>query len=193
MLGRFGRIFGGWGGAAELINVWRGCVGRTGSVKMRWRGWKASAPSGGSGLSGSPRGLGLALGAFISTNGKSVMGPDQVSSVLSKAEKWVGAAGRCGDGKTIKTTCHSAAATRARRGILRSTQHSLKKLPSRKFLGTRVQVRTAAMLLKMPWWKEPQATSSLGPSPVSRRTGTAAGLAAWPRRFNELLMWFRDI
>src|ERR1700731_1353164 len=26
-LGRFGRIFGGSGGAAELINVWRGCVG----------------------------------------------------------------------------------------------------------------------------------------------------------------------
>src|SRR6266704_2847713 len=27
MFGRFGRIFGGSGGAAELINVWRGCVG----------------------------------------------------------------------------------------------------------------------------------------------------------------------
>ncbi len=27
MFGRLGRIFGGSGGAAELINVWRGCVG----------------------------------------------------------------------------------------------------------------------------------------------------------------------
>src|SRR5437899_13048521 len=94
---------------------------------------------------------------------------------------------------TRKTTCHNAAARIARPGTRRSTQHSLKKLPSRKFLGTRVQVRTPAMLLKIPWWKEPQATSSLGPSPVSRRTGVAAGLAAWPRRFNELLMGFRDI
>ena len=42
----------------------------------------------------------------------------------------VGAAGRCRDGMTIKTTCHKAAASKARRGILRSTQHSLKKLPS---------------------------------------------------------------
>ena len=85
ILGRLGRIFGGSRGAAELINVWRGCVGRTGSVKMRWRGWKASAPSRGRGLAGSPRGLGLALGVFISTNGKSAIGPDQVSSVLSNA------------------------------------------------------------------------------------------------------------
>src|SRR5229473_7080744 len=160
---------------------------------MRWRAWKASAPSGGRGLSGSPRGLGLAFGDFMSTKGKSAMGPDQVSSVLSKAAKWVGAAGKRGDGMTIKTICHKAAATRARRGILRSTQHSLKKLPVRKFFGTRVQVRTAAMLLKMPWWNEPQATSSLGPWPVSRRTGLATGLAACPKRFRALLTWFRDI
>src|SRR5258708_1552693 len=85
-VGRLGRILGGSGGAAELINVWRGCVGCTGSVKMRWRGWKASAPSGGRGLAaGSPRGLGLALEAFISTKGKSWIGPDQVSSVFSNA------------------------------------------------------------------------------------------------------------
>src|SRR4029077_17513707 len=129
-----------------------------GSVKMRWRGWKASAPAGGRGLFASPRGAGLVFGDFMSTKGKSVTGPDQVSSVLSKAEKCVGAAGKRGDGIMTKTTCQRAAATRARRGILRSTQHSLKKLPSRKFFGTRVQVRMAAMLLKMPWWKEPQAT-----------------------------------
>src|SRR5438046_2945993 len=160
---------------------------------MRWRGWKASAPSGGRGFSGSPRGVGLALGAFISTKGKSVMGPDQVSSVLSNAGKWVAAAGRREDGMTMKTMCHKAAAKIARRGMRRSTQQSLKKLPSRKFLGTWVQVRTAAMLLKMPWWKEPQATSSLGPSPVSKRTGAAAGLVACPRRLRALLTWFRDI
>src|SRR2546421_2420465 len=84
ILGRFGRIFGGTRGAAELIRVCRGWFGWTGSVKMRWRGWKASPPSGGRGLSGSPRGIGL--GAFAVTKGKSVMGPDQVSSVFSKAE-----------------------------------------------------------------------------------------------------------
>jgi len=86
IFGRFGRIFGGSSGAAELIKVCRGCVGRTGSVKMRCRGWKASAPAGGSGFSGSPRGLGLGFGPFISSNGRSSIGPDQVSCVLSKAE-----------------------------------------------------------------------------------------------------------
>ncbi len=85
ILGRFGRIFGGSGGAAELISVWRGCLGCTGSVKMRWRGWKASAPSGGGAFVGSPRGLGLALGLFISTKGKSSIGPDHVSWVFSNA------------------------------------------------------------------------------------------------------------
>src|SRR5258708_36003656 len=113
ILGRDGRIFGGSRGAAELINVWRGCVGCTGSVK-RWRGWKASAPSVGRGLSGSPRGLGLALGAFLSSKGKSVMGPDQVSSVFSKADKLVVVAGRGGEGITIERICHRGAATRGR-------------------------------------------------------------------------------
>src|SRR5260370_6291595 len=110
---------------------------------MRWRGWNASAPSGGKGFAGSPRGLGFGFGLFISTRGKSVIGPDQVSSVFSKAEKWVAAAGKRGDGMTIKTICHSAAATRARRGIRGSTQHSLKKLTSRKFFWTRFHVKTA--------------------------------------------------
>src|SRR6266700_5343446 len=55
-------------------------------------------------------------------------------------------------------------------------------------------VQTCALpILPTPWWKEPQATSSLGPSPVSRWTGAAAGLVAWPKRFSESLMWFRDI
>ena len=158
---------------------------------MRWRGWKASAPSGGSGLSGSPRELGLALGVFISTKGKSAIGPDQVSSVLSNAEKWR-AAGSCGNGMRTKTKCHKAAARRARRGTRRSTQHSLKNPDpaSRKFFGTRVQVRTARRLLPMPWWKEPQATSSFGPTPLSRRTG-AAGFVACPKRSNALLTWLK--
>src|SRR5260370_27390856 len=156
---------------------------------MRWRGWNASARSGGSGFAGSARGLGFGFELFISTRGKSVMGPDQVSSVLSKAGWWVAAAGKRGDGRTIKTICHSAAATRARRGIRRSTQHSLKKLPSRKFFGTRVQVRKAATLLPMPWWKDPQATSSLGPSPVSRWKGAAAGVVARPQRLDATLTW----
>src|SRR5258707_8236970 len=118
---------------------------------MRWRGWKASAPSGGSGLAGSLRGLGLGLELFMSTKGKSLIGPDQVSSVFSNAEKWRAAAGSLGDGITIKTTCHKAAATMARRGMRRSTQHSLKKLPTRKFLGTRALVKTARRLLPIPW------------------------------------------
>jgi len=33
----------------------------------------------------------------------------------------------------------------------------------------------------------------LGPSPVSRQTGLAAGLVACPRRLRALLTWFRDI
>src|SRR5947209_1106121 len=74
--------------------------------------------------------------------------------------------------------------------IWRSTQHSLKKLPARKFFGTRDQVRTAEMLLPMPWWKEPQATSSFGPTPLSRRTG-AAGFVACPKRSNALLTWLK--
>src|SRR5258708_25172561 len=117
---------------------------------MRWRGWKASAPSGGSGLAGSPRGLGLAFVRVMSTKGKSLIGPDQVSSVFSKEEKWRAAAGSLGDGMTIKTMCHKAAATMARRGTRRSTQHSLKKLPTRKFLGTRALGEAARQLLAVP-------------------------------------------
>src|SRR5260370_36180149 len=93
---------------------------------------------------------------------------------------------------TIKTICHSAAATRARRGIRGSATHSLKKLPSRKFFGTRFQVRTAATLLPMPWWNEPQATSSFGPCPLSRRT-EAAGSAACPKRLDATLTWSQDM
>src|SRR5260370_29203871 len=113
---------------------------------MRWRGWNASAPSGGSGFAGSPRGLGFGFELFISTRGKSVMGPDQVSSVLSKAGWWVAAAGKRGDGMTIKTICHSAAATRARRGDRRSAQHSFEKLPSRKFFSDPLRGQNADAL-----------------------------------------------
>src|SRR5712692_10310101 len=192
ILGRFGRIFGGSRGAAELINVWRGCVGRTGSVKMRWRGWKASAPSGGRGLAGSPRGLGLALGVLISIKGKSTMGPDQVSSVLSNAEKWVAAAGRCGEGITIKTRCHKAAATRARRGMRRSIQQSLKNPASRKFFETFDLLKTARKLLPMPWWKLPQGRSSFGARTACRRAG-AGGRGACPRRSDVLKTRFEDM
>jgi len=79
-------------------------------------------------------------------------------------------------------------------GSLRSTQHSLKKLPSRKFLGTRVQVRTAAMAAADALVEgAPGDIEFSGLTPVSRRTGLAAGLAAWPKRLNAPLMWFRDI
>src|SRR5580692_541525 len=37
-LGMSGKIFGALSGAAGLTSVCRGCVGREGSVKMRWRG-----------------------------------------------------------------------------------------------------------------------------------------------------------
>src|ERR1700733_10189873 len=81
--GKLGRILGGTIRAAILINVWRGWVGAMGSVKIRWRGWNASAPSRAIALARSPRGLGVAgvaAGATVSfRGGKSLMGPDQVS------------------------------------------------------------------------------------------------------------------
>src|ERR1700686_1265465 len=83
ILGKLGRIFGGTMRAAVLIKVCRGCVGAMGSVKMRWRGWNASAPSRAMGLATSPRGLGVAgagMGVEESySGGKSLIGPDQVS------------------------------------------------------------------------------------------------------------------
>src|ERR1700686_344104 len=83
IFGKLGRIFGGTIRAAVLTKVWRGCVGAMGSVKIRWRGWNASAPSRVTGLATSPRGLGVAgalAGAAVSfRGGKSLMGPDQVS------------------------------------------------------------------------------------------------------------------
>src|ERR1700736_5045225 len=83
IFGKLGRIFGGTILAAVLIKVWRGCVGAMGSVKIRWRGWKASAPSRRIGLATSPRGLCIAragVGAAESlSGGKSLIGPDQVS------------------------------------------------------------------------------------------------------------------
>src|SRR2546429_3927928 len=54
---------------------------------MCCRGWKASAPSGAGGFAGSPGGLGSGLGAFISSSGKSLIGPDQESSTLLKDRK----------------------------------------------------------------------------------------------------------
>src|SRR5271168_3806607 len=85
MFGKSGSTLGASCGAAGLITVCRGCVGCTGSVTMRWRGWKASAPFGGKGLSGSACEATLGFAARISTSGKSLMGPDQVSCVLSNA------------------------------------------------------------------------------------------------------------
>src|ERR1700688_622997 len=83
ILGKLGRIFGGTIRAVVLIKVCRGCVGAMGSAKIRWRGWKASAPSRAIGLATSPRGLGTVragAGAEESfSGGKSLMGPDQVS------------------------------------------------------------------------------------------------------------------
>src|SRR5207249_6589984 len=82
---------------------------------MCCRGWKASAPSGAGGFAGSPGGLGSGLGAFISSSGKSLIGPDQESSTLLKEGLWCARAGRGGYGSTKKTMCHKAAAITARR------------------------------------------------------------------------------
>src|ERR1700719_3091364 len=83
IFGRLGRIFGGTMRAAVLIKVCRGWVGATGSVKMRWRGWDASAPSRGMGLASSPRELGIARAGAVAeesfSGGKSLIGPDHVS------------------------------------------------------------------------------------------------------------------
>src|ERR1700692_356187 len=130
IFGKLGRIFGGTIRAAVLIRVCRGWVGATGSVKMRWRGWNASAPSRATGLATSPRGLGIAragAGAEESfSGGKSLMGPDQVSWKFSNAGFFLGVAGRSGQGANKKTMCHSAAAVTAARGIRPSTVQSLK-------------------------------------------------------------------
>src|SRR6516225_4824701 len=89
---------------------------------MYCRGWKASAPSGTGGFSGSARGLGSGLGAFISSSGKSLIGPDQESSTLSKEGLWCALDGSRGYGSTKKTMCHKAAAITARSGTLLSIQ-----------------------------------------------------------------------
>src|SRR5260370_41813056 len=115
------------------------------------------------------------------------MGPDQVSSVLSKAAKWRAAAGSRGYGRTRKTKCHNAAATTARRGIFLSIQQSLKKPVGKNFLGTGVLLRRVATQLAVPWWKLPQAMSSFGPQPAVRRTGSA-DLVACPAKSNALLV-----
>src|ERR1700675_4455173 len=83
IFGKLGRIFGGTMRAAVLIKGCRGCVGATGLVKMRWRGWNASAPSRATGLATSPRGLGIAragAGAEESfSGGEAVVGAGQGS------------------------------------------------------------------------------------------------------------------
>lgn len=65
MLGIGGRIFGGSGGASGRINVCRGCDGRRGAEMMVCRGWNASAPRGGKGLSGCLRTVGLLRGTEV--------------------------------------------------------------------------------------------------------------------------------
>ncbi len=118
MLGRAGRNLGAsiW---ARCTKVCRGCVGCEGSVKMRWRGWYASVFSAGAG-SGAALCEPLFRAFFgISSSGKSSMGPDQVSCVLSSAETCFGVMGSFGQGTTKKTICQRAAATSAPYGIRR--------------------------------------------------------------------------
>src|SRR6202040_3127273 len=167
IFGKLGRIFGGTMRAAVLIKVCRGWVGAMGSVKMRWRGWDASAPSRAMGLATSPRGLGIAragVGAEESfSGGKSLIGPDQVSRKFSNAGFLRGVAGRSGQGASRKTTCHRAAAITAARGMRPSTEQSLKKsLLTNFFLGVG-PVTSAWMLLPRLWWKLFQRTSNCGP------------------------------
>src|ERR1700730_16853841 len=128
IFGMLGRIFGGAAGAAVLIKVWRGCEATAGSVKTRWRGWKASAPSLARGFAAFPRGLGFGagngVGVEIFSGGRSLIGPDQVSWKFSSAGFLRGAAGSCGQGMTRNTTCQSAAAITAARGVRASIQQS---------------------------------------------------------------------
>src|SRR5207253_7662112 len=114
---------------------------------MCCRGWKASAPSGAGGFAGSPGGLGSGLGAFISSSGKSLIGPDQESSTLLKEGLWCARAGSRGYGSTKKTMCHKAAAITARRGTLLSIQQYLKNPSIEKFLGTGDLRRSTPRLL----------------------------------------------
>src|SRR6266436_6099494 len=57
---------------------------------------------------------------------------------------------------------------------------------------TWTRVRTAAMLLPMPWWKEPQGTSSFGAFTGCGRGG-ATGLMAGPKRSDAWKTRSKDI
>src|SRR3984893_2749508 len=189
ILGKPGRIFGGTMRAAVLIRVCRGCVGAMGSVKMRWRGWNASAPSRATGLATSPRGLGVAgAGAGADDRfrgGKSLLGPDQVSWKFSNAGFFLGVAGRSGQGASRKTMCHKAAAITAARGMRPSTEQSLKIfLLTKCFLGVG-PVKSAWMLLPRLWWKLFQRTSNCGPA-VDGDSLRATKAPCCPNRLNEL-------
>jgi len=74
ILGRDGSIFGGSRGSGRIDQRLAGMVGVDGIGEDALTRVKGVAPSGAKGLSGSPRGIGLAFGAFLSTKGKSVMG-----------------------------------------------------------------------------------------------------------------------
>ncbi len=150
MLGIAGRNFGASIGAAEFTSVCLGWVGRTGSEMIRCLGWNPSAPSLGSGFGASPRGEGFFFGSFHPTNGKSLIGPDQVNSVLSKAVYLRGFTGIRGNGSSKKKMCHSAVATMARRGIRPSTQLSLKKSSRARCIGRDTLQSKTAMLLPTP-------------------------------------------
>src|SRR4029077_20295953 len=161
----------------------------TGSVKIRRRGWNASAPSRTMGLATSPRGLGVAgVGATESfSGGKSLIGPDQVSWKFSNAGFFLGVAGNSGQGASKKTMCHSAAAVMAARGIRPSTQQSPKKSPLTTFLGDGPET-SARILLPRPWWKLFQRTSNCGPA-ADEDTWGATSARRGPKRLNELLAW----
>src|ERR1700738_2513091 len=202
IFGKLGRIFGGTMRAAVLIKVWRGCVGAIGSVKIRWREWNASAPSRGSGLATSPRGLGVAgLGARTEesfSGGKSLIGPDQVSWKFSNAGFFLGLAGRSGQGANRKTRCHRAAVIRVARGMRPSIKQSRKNSPPINFFGPAGPVTRARMLLPILWWKLFQRISNCGSltkgtDGANGDTSGATNAPCGPKRLNELLAWPNDM
>ena len=129
IFGRLGKIFGGSSGALGFMSVWRGCVGCTASVNIRWRGWKAAA----SGTWASLRTMAAlarragSVGALErSGSGRSLTGPDQVSSVLLNAGFWRIAVSHRGNGTTTMARCSTSAMSSAKRGTRPSIQPSLK-------------------------------------------------------------------
>src|SRR5260370_6687508 len=129
---------------------------------MVCRGWKASAPLGGSVLSGLPGGRGLGFILGNSRAGKSRIVPDQLSTVSEPIGSFPRAERKFEYGATRNTMCQSAAASTARFGMLLCTQQSRKYGPARNARGATGPRTNAPKLLARLCRNEPHGTASFG-------------------------------